>query len=240
VIRAVAWVAAVCAFATTARAWAQAEPAPPDYVPPAQRGLPARGEPSRPSRPPPPPSKPITPEFRDIPQRYELAASARLTFRIGDGPDGLPQLGFGGGVRFHAALVRLGRVRLGVGAHFAYDKISRDTSSIIVAPTTQQLTHATFAAVAVADALLWRLRPWVAAGGGFSVASYTEPAAMPGAMPIDDQSVLGLATVAGGCTLDVYEGFELGVHADALFTFSSAPWFSPGVVGLALDAGFRF
>ena len=208
-------------------AWAQAEPAPEDYVPPRER----KHEP-----------RPVKLEWKALPQRFELAVSARLTFDLAQAA-GLPTLGYGGGVRFHAALLKLGPVRLGLGAQFAYDKFARDKPSAIVLyqSTTQQASHATFAAVVVLDALLWRLRPFVAAGGGFSVSSYFDPSVMGmPPMTVHDDSVLPLAAVSGGVTIEVYEGFEAGLHADGLFVFTSAPWFSPGVVALAADVGFRF
>src|SRR5262249_22947325 len=149
-----------------------------------------------------------------LPERFELAVSGRLALDLGQ-TAGLPTTGFGGGVRFHAALLKVGPIRLRLGAQVAHDKVTRHQPSAIglCQSTTQQLSHATFAVVAVLDALLWRVRPFVAAGGGFSVASYFDPSVM--GMPpktVQDDSVVPLAAVSGGATITVYGGFELGLH----------------------------
>jgi hypothetical protein len=220
--------------AAAGRWLAQAEPAPSDYVPPAQRAWPQ-------PQPQPPPSRSST--ERGYRARWNLALSPRLVLRLGSGPAGLPVVGWGGGVRLHAALMQLGPLRFGVGAQFAFDKVARDkpTQVLIFTSTTQQLAHATFGAVIVMDAQLSRVRPWLAAGGGFSMASYDDPS-VDGMPPKDvhDFSVVGLALISAGVGVRVYESVELGLHTDAQLTFSPNPAFAPGLIAVAADVAFRF
>src|SRR6185503_13366381 len=117
--------------------------------------------------PPPPPPKRLP---SDEPKWHALVAP-RMVVRLGDGPPGLPQIGYGGGVAIGRALVPLGRARFGVGFRFGYDRIFRDRESA----GTQALAHATFGASLFIDGLYSRLRPWLSVGGGMSVASYDAP-----------------------------------------------------------------
>src|SRR5438105_4115090 len=132
---------------------AQAEPAP------------AEAEPA-PLPPPPPPL-----DLRLGPA-WHLAVAAHFDVLFDDGPATVPMLGYGGGVQATRALLPVGRARFGVGADFAYERFARRAQ---LDPSTPHLAHATFAALLVLDALLGRLRPWLAVGGGFSVADYEEP-----------------------------------------------------------------
>jgi hypothetical protein len=166
---------------------------------------------------------------------------------IGDAPAGLT-VGYGGGVRLHAALLPLGPLRFGVGVQFAYDRLSRDKPGASVTSTTQALSHATFAALAILDGLFGRLRPWVGIGGGFSVAGYDDPSVNGSPpMPVHLATVVPLVQVAAGLGVQVYESFEIGLRTDVNLTFSSAAAgqpprtvFEPGLATLSLDLGFRF
>jgi hypothetical protein len=225
-------------LAFTRLAHAQAEPAPEDYVPPQKRGLPPE---------PGPGSSEGLPRLPEAIPRWHLAVAPRMAVRLGDGPPQLPVVGLGGGVQVARALVPLGRVvRFGVGFDFAYDRVYRDERA--PASGTQFLSHATFAAVGVFDALVGpgaRVRPYLALGGGLSVAAYADPAAQPKA--INEVAALGLLHAALGVGVRVWESFELGLHGEVDLTFSDTnvgdppkPIFQPGLFALALDVGFRF
>jgi hypothetical protein len=223
----------VIAILVPALAFAQAEPAPEEYVPPAQRLVP--GQPGG------------GPSFKLPPDqpRWNITVAPRLTLALGTLPGGLPHVGLGGGVQVHRALVALGRVlRFGVGFDFAYDRVFHDTST-----GTQELAHATFAGVLVLDALVGpgqRVRPFVAVGGGLSVGNYEAPVGI-NAPSVSLVEPLGLVHLSAGLQVRTWESFELGVHAEGNLTFSSTTAgmppvqvFSPGFVAIALDFGFRF
>ena len=93
-----------------ALAWAQAEPAPPGYVPPGQH------EPE-----PPPPS----------PCSWHIAVNARLAVPLGTIPPNLAPVGYGGGIQITRALIDFGRMRLGVGTDFAYQRIPHSTDEFL-------------------------------------------------------------------------------------------------------------
>ena len=215
---------------------AQAEPAPEDYVPPKERNLPP--EERTPKEP--------EPLARELP-KWHLAVAPRLVLSLGV-PDGLPAAGLGGGIGIARALLQLGQwLRLGAGFDFAFDRLSSDINR--PSQADRSLSHASFALVAVLDALVGpgrRLRPYVAAGGGLSVGSYFARAT-PTTPTVDLVEALGLIHVAAGLGVRVYEGFEVGLHGELNATFSSTrtgsppqPVFQPGLFELALDLGFRF
>jgi len=221
------------AFASSSTAFAQAEPAPESYVPPSKRQLP--GQPREGDAWKLDPDQP----------RWRIAVAPRLVIRLGDAPAGTARIGLGGGVQVHRALLALGRVlRFGVGFDFAYDRVFRSVDL-----GTQQLAHATFAAVLVLDALVGpqeRLRPFVAVGGGLSVGSYQDPSAPP-PTPNSIAEALGLVHLSAGLSARVIQSFELGAHAEANLTFSSTTAgmppvavFQPGFLEVVLDLGFRF
>jgi hypothetical protein len=114
-----------------ALARAQAEPAPPGYVPPGQHEPAAQ-----------PPS----------PYKWHVAVDARLAVPLGTMPPDLAPVGYGAGVQITRALVDVGRMRFGVGGDFAYQRIPDSTSDHF-------LSHMTFAALAVLDGWCDRLRP---------------------------------------------------------------------------------
>lgn len=231
-----------------ALALAQAEPAPPDYVPPppdapAEPGTPAPSPPAEPAWPEPngaplpPPGEP--------PPKWRLAVAPRLGVLLAQGPSGLPQIGYGAGVSAARALVPLGRLRFGVGLDVAYDRFYRDKPAPDAG--TQFLSHATFAAVALLDAVAGRFRPFLGVGGGLSVAAYEDPSSRGGVPSVSRVEVLGLVHLTGGLGVRVYESFELGLHGEVNLTFSNfqagtppRDVFQPGLFALGLDIGFRF
>lgn len=220
------------------RAFAQAEPAPESYVPPTQRNQPnGPGEGGK---------------WRLDPEqpRWHIFVAPRLVLPLSTMPNGLPSVGLGGGVQVHRALVPIGRVlRFGVGFDFAYDRIFGSAD-----PNPNNVSHATFAAVLVFDALVGpdeRLRPFVALGGGLSVGSFQFTAgtsmSAPGAPSQSISEALGLVHISAGLQARVYQSFCLGVHGETNITFSSTTGgvppvalFQPGFAEVVLDLGFRF
>src|SRR5262249_10593985 len=89
------WVAAI-ASPLRAAPWAQAEPAPPDYVPP----------PSPTSSSPAPDSSSSSARKRRalLAPLWRIMVAPHLAVRFGVGPPGLPTLGFGAGVELARAL----------------------------------------------------------------------------------------------------------------------------------------
>jgi hypothetical protein len=190
-----------------------------------------------PNRPPKPP----------LPA-WNLAVAPRLSVLLGDSAAGIPNVGYGAAVRLHGAFLPLGPLRLGAGIQFAYDRFARDKPGASFGSTTQLLSHASFAAIAILDAIFGRARPWVGLGGGFSVAEYQDPT-VQGSPPVAVSlvTVVPMVTIAFGVGVRLYRGFELGLRGDVDVMFSSQAAgtpprtvFSPGVFGLSLDLGFRF
>jgi opacity protein-like surface antigen len=212
-------VVAACLLLVPALALAQAEPAPEGYVPPGKR---------EPEAPPPSPLK------------WHISVNARLAVPLATVPPDLAPVGYGGGVQVTRALLDIGRMRLGVGADFAYQRIPDST--------VEFLAHTTFAALVVLDGIFGRVRPWLAAGAGLSVATYEKPA-LPPAMPqaIDSNPVLPLVQVGLGVDVEVTRNVDIGLAGEFDFTFSSltvgAPpvqTFQPGLFSVRLGIGFRF
>lgn len=210
----------VCALTLLlpALARAQAEPAPPEYVPPGHR------EPE-----PPPPS----------PYKWHIAAHARLAVPLGATPPNLAPVGYGGGVQITRALVDVGRMRFGLGGDFAYQRIPHANDEF--------LSHMTFAALAVLDGIFGRVRPWIAAGAGLSVGEYRKPATEQMPIAIDVNTVTPLVEGALGLDVMIARNVDIGVAAELDLTFSSltvgAPpvqAFQPGLFSVRLGIGFRF
>lgn len=261
---------ALALLCVAANGWAQAEPAPEGYVPPghehappATTATPATTTPSTTTPAEPEaaeaaePAEATAPEAAsadpnatpDKPPRWNLGVGPSLSFLLGDPPSGVPAVGYGAAVRLHLALWPLGPLRLGAGVHFNYHHLSREKPGVTFGPTTQAVAHASFKALAILDGLFGPARPWVGVGGGFSVPSYEDPSLVQGmpAMAYKIVSVVPVVTLAFGLGVHVVRGFEIGVRCDLDFTFSSQSagmprqtLFSPGVVGLTLDLGFRF
>lgn len=208
----------LCLLLVPTLAWAQAEPAPPEYVPP------GRHEPE-----PPPPS----------PLKWHLAANARLAVPLGPTPPDLAAVGWGGGVQLTRALIDLGRMRFGVGGDFAYERIQHSSDEF--------LSHMTFAALLVLDGIFGRVRPWVTAGAGISVAEYRKPATEVMPMAINVDAVVPLVQLALGLDVELARNVDIGVGGALDLTFSSltvgAPpvqAFQPGLFSARLGIGFRF
>jgi hypothetical protein len=241
--------AGLCALgltlSTSGLARAQAEPAPEGYIPPGRNTpLPPTATTTPPASPTGEPGAPpyVKPE---PPPLWHVAAGPRMAVRLGSGPPKLPLIGYGGGVNISRALVPFGRLRFGVGFDFAYDRVFRDLPAPLIG--SQELSHATFAAVAVVDGLFGRVRPFLEAGGGLSVGDYNNPDVAAGAKPDSAIEALGLIHLALGLGVRVWESFEIGLRGELNLTFSStqlgtppAPVFAPGLFDLALDLGWRF
>lgn len=208
------------------RAWAQAEPAPPEYVPPGHE------------KPAPPPS----------PYRWHIGVDADLAVPLGALPPSLPPVGWGAAVQIARALADLGRLRLGLGASFAYRRVQHDKTSAIPFGDTQQfVSHMTFAGLLMLDGIFGRVRPWLGVGGGVSVAQYQNPATEPSQSATNLGAVLPLIQVAAGVGVEVWKHMDIGLAGEIDPTFSSVAIgmpartvFSPGLFALRLGAGFRF
>ncbi len=201
-----------------ALAWAQAEPAPPGYIPPGKH---------EPEAPPPSPYK------------WHIAVDARLAVPLGAVPPNLAPVGYGGGVQITRALIDVGRMRLGVGTDFAYQRIPQSTDEF--------LSQMTFAALAVLDGIFGRVRPWIAAGAGLSVAEYRKPATEVMPVAIDSNAVVPLVEAGLGLDIELARNVDLGIGGELDLTFSSltvgAPpvkAFEPGLFSVRLGLGFRF
>jgi hypothetical protein len=211
---------------------AQAEPAPPEYRPPNRPGVPQPTRVPEPERPEP---------------KWHISVAPHLAVLLAQGPDDLPLVGYGAGVQLARALVPLGRGRFGLAADFAYDRVSHDKKTGDFSSGTELVAHATFAGLLVVDGIAGRFRPWVGAGGGFSVAQYEDPRSAANPMGTSNVTVVGLVKLALGFGVRVYEGIDLGLRGDFDLTFSSATGgaparqlFAPGLFTLGLDIGFRF
>jgi hypothetical protein len=105
----------------------------------------------------------------------------------------------------------------------------------------------TFAALLVLDGIFGRLRPWITAGAGLSVAEYRKPATEIMPMAIDVDAVVPLVQLALGLDIELARNVDIGVGAGLDLTFSSltvgAPpvqAFQPGLFSARLGVGFRF
>jgi hypothetical protein len=223
----------VRALATTlflsAIAWGQAEPAPESYRPPKTPGMPQ-------------PQQAQQRRADSQLPKWHIAVAPHMNVLYSD--IGIPRVGFGAGVQVTRALVPIGPARFGVGADFAYDRFQHDVKTSMFTSDTEFVAHATFAGLLVVDAIVRRLRPWLALGGGFSVANFERPSLMA-SQAVSRVGVAGLVKLAVGLGVRVYEGFELGLRSDFVITISGENvdgkdvW-QPGYYSLGLDLGFRF
>jgi hypothetical protein len=207
------------------RAAAQAEPAPPGYVPPG-------GQPVE-----PPPS----------PYKWHLAADARVVVPLSAPPPALPQVGWGAGIQLTRALADLGRLRFGLGADFAYLRVEHTHQKPLGLDDKQLLANTTFAGLLVLDGIFDRLHPWLAAGGGFSVAQYHDAANGDVMTTTDVLAVVGLIQVGLGLDIALYKTVELGLGGQFDFTLSDRQAgnpptrvFTPGFFSGRVGVGFRF
>jgi hypothetical protein len=210
-----------CLLLVPALARAQAEPAPPEYVPPGHE------------KPPPPPS----------PLKWRIGADARVTVPLRE-PKSLPPVGWGAGAQVTRALVDVRRARIGIGVDFGYARIS--ASQVHYPDYQEHLAHMTFAALGVLDAIVGHWRPWFAVGVGFSVAWYFQPHGMA-LPPTDVNTVVPLVPLEAGVSYDVYRGIDIGIVAHLDLTFSSQSLGTPGftvfdggIFAPRLQIGFRF
>jgi hypothetical protein len=208
------------------RAQAQAEPAPPEYVPPGHE------------KPPPPPS----------PYKWHIAVEAELVAPLADLPATLPRVGWGAGVQLSRALVDVGRLRFGLGASFGYHRVQDNiTSHVPFGSVEQFVSHMTFAGLLMLDGIFGRLHPWFGAGAGLSVAQYNLPPAEVSQTGTSLQQVVPLVQVGLGLDVEVYKNVEITLAGEIDATFSSTTTgmpprtpFAPGFFALRHGIGFRF
>ena len=207
-----------CLLLAQALARAQAEPAPEGYIPPGHH---------EPEAPPPSPLK------------WHISANARLAVPLGPTPPNLASVGYGGGIQIARALIDVGRMRFGVGSDFAYQRIPHASDEF--------LSHMTFSALGILDGIFDRVRPWLAAGAGLSVAEYRKPATSAMPIAIDSNAVVPLVELALGLDIELARNVDLGLGGELDLTFSSltvgAPpvqAFQPGLFSARLGVGFRF
>jgi hypothetical protein len=105
----------------------------------------------------------------------------------------------------------------------------------------------TFAVLAVLDGIFGRVRPWIAAGAGLSVAEYRKPATVEMPTAIDVNPVMPLIEGALGLDVMVARNVDIGLAGELDLTFTSltvgAPpvqAFQPGLFSARLGIGFRF
>src|SRR3954454_14721313 len=96
-------------------------------------------------RPPRPPATPRPEAPPPSPYKWHISANARLAVPLGATPPNLSSVGYGGGIQIARALVDAGRMRFGVGADFAYQRIPHASDEF--------LAHTTFAALAILDGI---------------------------------------------------------------------------------------
>jgi hypothetical protein len=210
-----------CLLLTPALAHAQAEPAPEGYVPPGKEPL------------PPPPS----------PLKWHVAVDARLAVPIRQ-VHTLPPVGWGAGIQVSRALIDVGRMRVGIGADFAYQRV-QGTYRVQVPPTDEFVSNMTFAALLVIDGIFDRVRPWVAVGGGFAVSRFFQMSKSGPAIDVDN--VEPLVEIGLGLGVRVWRWLEVGVGGELDLTFASLAVgeppvepFQPGLFVVRAGAGFRF
>jgi hypothetical protein len=222
-----------------------AEPAPPDYKPPAKSGP---AEPAPPDYTPPGRTLPLGeeqgetgPTFAELP-KWHLAFGPRLAVNLGQNPQNLPGIGYGGGLQVTRALVPVGRMRFGLGFDFSYDRFEQARAA-----GTQFLSHASFAALAVLDGIFGRVRPFLTLGGGLSVGAYENPPINITTPRESLVTVAGLVALGVGLGVRLFSVVELGLRGDFLLTFAPdtvgtppVTVFQPGRFSATLDLGFRF
>lgn len=209
-----------------ALAWAQAEPAPPGYVPP---GKEAPWEPPHPA------------------EKNHIAVYGGVAVPMGSQLPGVPSVGFGAGVQLSRALVDVGRMRFGVGFDFGYLNAGPITPTSTLSPTPTAVSNWNFALLGVLDGIFGRVRPWLAVGAGIAVGQFRQPAADESMPPLQVTGVLPLVQLSLGLDVEVSKGVEVGVGAEIDLTFSSlvvgsppARPFDPGMFLGHAGIGFRF
>jgi hypothetical protein len=220
---------------------AQAEPAPDDYVPPGH---------SRPDESEGPPVKPY-------PKPWLLTLDASLPFTLGTVSPTLPPVGWGASLSIARALLNFGRLRLGIGAQFGYQRLQHEKhSEVVFGDLTQSVADTTFAGMLFADGIFGRVRPWFDIGGGFAVAQYFDPGTDGLQQDVRANAVVPLLQIAAGFGIYITRGIELGLAGHFDLTFSDVDRgepvdagktptsvhtvFAPGLVSLRLQLGFRF
>ncbi len=177
----------------------------------------------------------------------------RLVIALGDGGgSGLPRVGFGGGVSAGRALFIRGRMRIGLGFSFAYERYQHETRpapSYQSGDTTQSLSHSSFSIDLRLDGLAFggRIRPWAMLGPAMSVAVYSDVPSEDNPAGVSETAILPGLRAALGLGVAVGRGVEVGVRTEWLATFTDRAVgtpqvkpFSPGNFSLGIDVGFRF
>jgi hypothetical protein len=191
----------------------QAEPAPPPAVTP----------------PPPPPPPPVIEEEPPPPPVWSLGLTIGGAYRVGQAAkDTTPRLGLAfstfGGWRYAA----LGRLELGVGASFGYQRYARTvTVKKMVMPGVEMevegerlFSTGEFVATQTFTLVLGRWRPWLSAGGGISLNHFTSPE--PRYAPGESRTTLPLVQGAAGFHIEVAPQTDAGLHFDYAHLFESA------------------
>jgi hypothetical protein len=205
----------LCAGWLLARVLAQAEAAPPE-PPPSPAAAPAPA-------PPPEIEPPRVPT-------NTVAVHGRFAYRPGDDGTVAPRGGFSLGATFHHRYARLADV-VGLGAEidFFHDHFSSDGQYITVNP--RRLTHDSFVALqTLALEPQAPVRPWIAAGGGLTIAQAGATEIQPvvrGALGLD-------VTIAPRTALVLRGDYTMPLTQPALAGVAESPF------GGFLDVGLGF
>jgi hypothetical protein len=175
---------------------AQAEPAPPEPAPaqagpaeaaPAEAG-PAEQAPPEPTAPSPA-QEPTSSAEEDpeVPPSSSIAVHGRFAYHPGDDASFAPREGFSLGATFHHRFTSAASL-LGVGVEIAlfHDQFSNEGTYIGLAP--RRLVHDSFVAMPTLALEGKPARPWIAAGGGLTVAQTATTEVQPvarGAIGVD-------------------------------------------------------
>jgi hypothetical protein len=197
----------------------QAEPAPAPAPPPVAEPAPA------PARAPviPPAEEPPPPPAWSL--GLSMGAAYRLPPAAHDVP---PALGIAFSTFAGRRYVTLGRLELGAMASFSYQRFMRTVPLTKMIAPGQEIPYDGVRVLSTGDFNLWqtvgtvvgRVRPWVGAGGGVSLAHFTslEPKYLPG----ESRPVLFQVLGAVGFHLEVAPQTDGGLQLEYAHPFSSS------------------
>ncbi|MEO6952539.1 MAG: hypothetical protein ABI321_12045, partial [Polyangia bacterium] len=167
-------------------------------------------------------------------------------------PAGLPRIGFGIGLSVGRALIVRGRLRIGLGAGFSFERVQRHLASAAQLESgnpVQGLSQYGFSADLRIDGIVANgfVRPWVTLGPGFSVGTYTAPVSTDNPRGVDRAAIVAAFRAAVGVGFRVWGQVELGPRFEWLATFGGPEVgaakdgvFRPGNFSIGLDGGARF
>jgi hypothetical protein len=207
---------------------------------------------------PPPTVTPPAPEPTPyLWPRVRVSADIRFSGLLGETTQVVEPLGWGWGLRFSASLLPVGAFSLGFLLDFQQDRFSRTLAQYPEVP--QLLVHSTFAIMPQLDFRSRWVHPWLAVGGGASVARHESPLPDPQTqMPVtDNDTTVPLVRVAAGVGVSPLRWLEVGLSFDVSLTFSSdvggvksdatgmlvpgtSTLFAPGWYSLSLYASYNF